>query len=84
MRVLSSYHRSNANTAKLTWRVGNKTFATSSEYNLDRVEFDPPKNYQLEYQEYVKVAIIFYYFLHLSSFIKIEEKKIIRENKIAE
>lgn len=83
MRVLPSYYRSNANTAKLTWRVGNKTFAASSEYNFDRVEFDSLKNYQLEHQENLKIAIIFYYFVRLSSFIKIGGKSI-RENKIAE
>lgn len=30
-RVLPFHHRSNVNAAKLTWKVGNKTFAASSE-----------------------------------------------------
>jgi len=39
---------SNANAVKLTWKVENKTFAALSEYNFERIEFDPLKNYQLE------------------------------------
>jgi len=46
MRILPFY-QSNANAVKLTWKVENKTFALS-EYNFERIEFDPLKNYKLE------------------------------------